>query len=490
MRNQRGSSGRRDRRRSHSFLPRAYGLRPLLEPRHDDGRAARARRSLFARRRSAWATSRSAPSSSIRATSISRASRRCRRASRPRRRRSTSNAPAARACPRRSSSAARSRPGSSTPASRAARTRSATCRSSIPRPIARCCSRARAAARSARASRRGSSCGRSTSSRCFPSVIEPRTKLSMGESMEITAKEWHLSREEQDELALASHQNAARAYAEGFYDDLVVEFQGVKRDNNLRSDTSLEQLAKLKPVFDRGPGGTLTAGNSTPFTDGASAVLLSSEEWAKSRGLAVAAYLTHSREAAVDFVAKEGLADGARLRRVRDARRSEPRAAGLRLLRDPRSVRRADAGDAESLGVGASSAASGSAATARSGSIDRSKLNVKGGSVAVGHPFAATGTRIVATLAKLLQQTRARPRLDLRLHGRRHGRHGDPRSRLAPIPRCAAPSVVAGSRDRAGRRVAPCLLVVRHHLRRELGELLLPVRGARMRAQELRRPAS
>ena len=96
----------------------------------------------------------------------------------------------------------------------------------------------------------------------------------MGESMEITAKEWHLTREEQDALALASHQNAARAYAEGFYDDLVVEFQGVKRDNNLRTDTSLEQLAKLKPVFDRGPGGTLTAGNSTPLTDGASAVLL------------------------------------------------------------------------------------------------------------------------------------------------------------------------------------------------------------------------
>ena len=141
----------------------------------------------------------------------------------------------------------------------------------------------------------------------FPSVIEPRTKLSMGESMEITAKEWHLTREEQDRLALASHQNAARAYAEGFYDDLIVEFQGVKRDNNLRPDTSLEQLAKLKPVFDRGPGGTLTAGNSTPLTDGASAVLLSSEDWAKSRGLPIAAYLTYSREAAVDFVAKEGL---------------------------------------------------------------------------------------------------------------------------------------------------------------------------------------
>jgi acetyl-CoA C-acetyltransferase len=141
----------------------------------------------------------------------------------------------------------------------------------------------------------------------FPGVMEPRTKLSMGESMEITAKEWHLSREEQDRLALASHQNATRAYAEGFYDDLVVEFMGVKRDNNIRTDTSLEQLAKLKPVFDRSPAGTLTAGNSTPLTDGASAVLLASEDWARERGLPIAAYLTYSRETAVDFVAKEGL---------------------------------------------------------------------------------------------------------------------------------------------------------------------------------------
>ncbi len=116
----------------------------------------------------------------------------------------------------------------------------------------------------------------------------------MGESMEITAKEWHLSREEQDALALASHQNAAQAYAEGFYDDLVVEFQGVKRDNNIRADTSLEQLAKLKPVFDRGPGGTLTAGNSTPLTDGASAVLLSLGGVGEEPRLAVAG-LPHVR---------------------------------------------------------------------------------------------------------------------------------------------------------------------------------------------------
>jgi acetyl-CoA C-acetyltransferase len=237
----------------------------------------------------------------------------------------------------------------------------------------------------------------------FPGVIEPRTKLSMGESMEITAKEWHLSREEQDALALASHQNASRAYAEGFYDDLVVEFQGVKRDNNIRADTSLEQLAKLKPVFDRGPKGTLTAGNSTPLTDGASAVLLSSEEWAKSRGLPVAAYLTHSREAAVDFVAKEGLlmapayAVSAMLAAahlaLQDFAFYEIHAAFAAQTLVPLKAWESEEFCRERLGRDRAM-----------GSIDRSKLNVKGGSVAVGHPFAATGTRIVATLAKLLQQ--------------------------------------------------------------------------------------
>jgi acetyl-CoA C-acetyltransferase len=237
----------------------------------------------------------------------------------------------------------------------------------------------------------------------FPGVIEPRTKLSMGESMEITAKEWHLSREVQDALALASHQNASRAYAEGFYDDLVVEFQGVKRDNNIRADTSLEQLAKLKPVFDRGPKGTLTAGNSTPLTDGASAVLLSSEEWAKSRGLPVAAYLTHSREAAVDFVAKEGLLMAPAY--AVSAMLAEANLA----LQDFDFYEIHEAFAAQTL-VTLKAWESEEFCRERlgrdraMGSIDRSKLNVKGGSVAVGHPFAATGTRIVATLAKLLQQ--------------------------------------------------------------------------------------
>ena len=237
----------------------------------------------------------------------------------------------------------------------------------------------------------------------FPGVMEPRTKLSMGESMEITAKEWHLSREVQDQLALASHQTAARAYAEGFYDDLVVEFQGVKRDNNIRTDTSMEQLAKLKPVFDRGPGGTLTAGNSTPLTDGASAVLLSSEDWAKAHGLRVAAYLTHAREAAVDFVHKEGL-----LMAPAYAVSAMLQEANLE-LQDFDFYEIHEAFAAQTL-VTLKAWESEKFCRERlgrdraMGSIDRSKLNIKGGSVAVGHPFAATGTRIVATLAKLLQQ--------------------------------------------------------------------------------------
>ena len=237
----------------------------------------------------------------------------------------------------------------------------------------------------------------------FPAVIEPRTHLSMGESMEITAKEWHLTRQEQDELALASHRNAAKAYAEGFYDDLLVDFLGVKRDNNVRMDTSLEQLAKLKPVFDRSGAGTLTAGNSTPLTDGASAVLICSEEWARQRSLPITAYLTFAREAAVNFVGGEGLLMApayavsemlaiAKLKlqdfdfyEIHEAFAAQT----LTTLKAWESQKfcRERLGRAEPIG-----------------SIDRAKLNVKGGSVAVGHPFAATGTRLVATLAKLLKQ--------------------------------------------------------------------------------------
>jgi len=237
----------------------------------------------------------------------------------------------------------------------------------------------------------------------FPAVVEPRTGLSMGESMEVTAKEWHLTREEQDRLALASHHNAARAYAEGFYDDLVVEFMGVKRDNNIRTDTSLEQLAKLKPVFDRGPGGTLTAGNSTPLTDGASAVLLASEDWARAHALPISAYLTYAREAAVDFVNKEGLL-------MAPAYAVSSMLAEAKLeLQDFDFYEIHEAFAAQTL-VTLKAWESEKFCRERlgrdraMGSIDRAKLNTKGGSVAVGHPFAATGTRIVATLAKLLRE--------------------------------------------------------------------------------------
>jgi acetyl-CoA C-acetyltransferase len=237
----------------------------------------------------------------------------------------------------------------------------------------------------------------------LPGVIEPRTDLSMGQSMEITAKEWHIGRAEQDALALTSHQNAAKAYAEGFYDDLVIEYQGVRRDNNVRTDTTLERLAKLKPVFDRSPAGTLTAGNSTPLTDGASAVLLASEQWAAQRSLPVQAYLTHAREAAVDFVHGEGLLM-APVYAV-----SEMLAEANINLQDFDYYEIHEAFAAQTLATLKAWESDEFCRTKLGrdramGAIDRSKLNVKGGSVALGHPFAATGTRLVATLAKLLRE--------------------------------------------------------------------------------------
>ena len=235
----------------------------------------------------------------------------------------------------------------------------------------------------------------------LPGVIEPRTKLSMGESMEITAKEWELTREDQDQLALESHRNAARAYEEGYYDDLVVDFQGVNQDSNIRADTSLEQLARLKPVFDRSEAGTMTAGNSTPLTDGASAVLLASEDWAQARRLPVLAYLTYAKVAAVEFVNSEGLL-------------MAPAYAVSEMLADAKLTLQ----DFDFYEIHEAFAAQ-TLATLKAwesdtfcrerlgrptslGAIDRQKLNIKGGSVAIGHPFAATGTRILASLAKLL----------------------------------------------------------------------------------------
>jgi len=237
----------------------------------------------------------------------------------------------------------------------------------------------------------------------FPGVIEPRTNLSMGQSMELTAKQWQLSRTDQDQFALESHQKAARAYEEGYYDDLVIPYQGADQDNNVRADSSLEKLAKLKPVFDRSAAGTMTAGNSTPLTDGASAVLLASEDWARERSIPALAYLSYAKVSAVDFVNDEGL-----LMAPAYAVSAMLEEAGLS-LQDFDYYEIHEAFAAQTLAtlrawesedfcrdrLGRSEAL---------GAIDRGKLNVKGGSVALGHPFAATGTRIVASLAKLLHE--------------------------------------------------------------------------------------
>lgn len=241
----------------------------------------------------------------------------------------------------------------------------------------------------------------------LPGVVEPRTGLSMGQSMEVTAKQWQISRADQDALTLASHQNAERAWSEGFYDDLVSGFEGVRKDNNIRPDTSLEKLAGLKPVFDRSEHGTLTAGNSTPLTDGSSAVLLASESWARERGLPIQAYLSHGREAAVDFVTREGLlmAPAYAVSDLLDD-------AGL-ALQDFDFYEIHEAFAAQTLATLAAWESEQFCAEKLYrgeplGTIDRSRLNVNGGSVAIGHPFAATGTRLLATLAKQLSQTGGR----------------------------------------------------------------------------------
>jgi acetyl-CoA C-acetyltransferase len=242
----------------------------------------------------------------------------------------------------------------------------------------------------------------------LPGIAEPRTGLSMGESTELMVKTWGITRAEQDQLALESHQKAAAAYASGFYKDLVREYLGVTQDNNIRNDTSLEKLGKLRPVFDASGAGSLTAGNSTPMTDGASAVLLASEAWARERNLPVLAYLSYGKVAAVDYIdKKEGLL-------------MAPAYAVPRMLNDARltlqefdfyEIHEAFAGQ-----VLCTLKAWADPAYCRDklrlpgalGTIDRSRLNVKGGSLAIGHPFAATGTRIVATLAKILNDARAK----------------------------------------------------------------------------------
>ena len=238
----------------------------------------------------------------------------------------------------------------------------------------------------------------------FPGVAEPRTGKSMGQHCEDMAKQWSISREAQDAWALTSHQKLAAAYDRGFFDDLVVPFRGLERDNNLRPDSSIEKLSTLKPAFDRTSGrGTLTAANSTPLTDGAAACLLSTDEWAAANGHEVLCHLVDVQVAAVDFVHGEGLLmaptiavpemlkrNGLTLQDFDFYEIHEAFAAQvlctLKAWEDPDYCR-------DRLGLDAAL-----------GSIDRDKINPNGSSLAAGHPFAATGARIVATAAKELAQ--------------------------------------------------------------------------------------
>ncbi|MER7070486.1 acetyl-CoA C-acetyltransferase [Terrabacter sp. NPDC000476] len=237
-----------------------------------------------------------------------------------------------------------------------------------------------------------------------PENVEPRTGLSMGEHMALTTAQWGITRAAQDELAAASHRNLAAAYDRGFFDDLVTPYLGVSRDTNLRPDSSVEKLAGLRPVFGSGEGATMTAGNSTPLTDGASAVLLASEEWATAHRLTPLAWFVDAETAAVDYVhGDEGLLmapayavprllarHGLTLQDFDFYELHEAFAATvlatLQAWEDPDFCR-------ERLGL-----------DAPLGPIDRTRLNVNGSSLAAGHPFAATGGRIVATLAKQLAE--------------------------------------------------------------------------------------
>jgi acetyl-CoA C-acetyltransferase len=237
-----------------------------------------------------------------------------------------------------------------------------------------------------------------------PRTGEPRTGLSMGEHCEEMAKEWKIGRREQDELALASHRNAAAAWKEGFFNDLAFPFLGNSKDNNVRADTTLEKLGSLKTAFDPSPAGTLTAGNSSPLTDGAASVLLASEEWARAHGFQPQCFITFTETAAVDFVGMAGPKEGMLLAPAYAVPRMLDR-AGMKLQDfDFYEIHEAFAAQVlctlkaweseewcrKRLG------------RAALGAIDRSKMNLKGSSVAIGHPFAATGARIIATLAKQL----------------------------------------------------------------------------------------
>ena len=237
-----------------------------------------------------------------------------------------------------------------------------------------------------------------------PGISEPRTGLSMGQHCEEMAKEWKIARKEQDELALASHKNAAAAWRAGFFADWVVEFHDLKYDNNVRADTSLEKLASLRTAFDHSAAGTLTAGNSSPLTDGAACVLISSEEWARSRGLPVQAYVTFTETSAVDFVGMAGPKEGMLMAPAYAVPRMLERARLKLQDFDIYEIHEAFAAQVLCTLKAWESKDFCEKKLKRDplGSIDRSKLNPKGSSVALGHPFAATGARIVATLAKQL----------------------------------------------------------------------------------------
>jgi acetyl-CoA C-acetyltransferase len=235
-----------------------------------------------------------------------------------------------------------------------------------------------------------------------PSVNEPRTGLSMGQHCELMAREWGITREAQDALAVASHRNAAKAYDEGFHDDLLVPCAGLVRDNNVRADANVDKMATLKPAFDKASGqGTLTAGNSTPLTDGASAVLLASEEWAKARGLPILAYLTTGRVAGNDFAHGEGLLMAPTIAVSEMLARANlgfddidyfelQEAFAAQVLC---TLKAWDDADYCKTVLGRDTVL---------GPVDPAKINVKGSSLAYGHPFAATGARILGLTAKLL----------------------------------------------------------------------------------------
>jgi acetyl-CoA C-acetyltransferase len=240
----------------------------------------------------------------------------------------------------------------------------------------------------------------------IPRNAEPRTGLSMGEHAALTAARWHVSRQAQDELAAASHHKLAAAYDRGFFAPLVTPYRGLDRDQNLRPGSTVEKLARLKPVYG-GPDGTMTAGNSTPLTDGAAVVLLASEEWARARGLTPLAYLTAYQTAAVDFVSGGPASDGLLMAPAYAVPRMLAR-AGLTLGDfDHYEIHEAFASQvlatlaawedkaycADRLGL-----------DAPLGPVDRDRLNTAGSSLATGHPFAATGARIVATLSRLLAE--------------------------------------------------------------------------------------